>query len=147
MYRNLLVAVVALFVVSPAYPQTQSAVEREIVKLKNDLVTAVQKRDGDSLRKFLADEFIESSSSGAINTKPQVIAELTSDGSVFESYLLSELRVRLYGDSAVMTGLETIKSSLSGKDTSGAYRFTDVFVKREGRWQLVVAQSTRVPKK
>ncbi len=54
--------------------------------------------------------------------------------------------MRAYGDTAVVHGLETEKSSYKGKDTSGQYRFTDVFVKRNGRWQAIATQVTRVAK-
>ena len=57
------------------------------------------------------------------------------------------MKVHVYGDTAVVTGLNTIKSTLNGKDTSGAYRFTDVFVKRDSRWQVVATQASSVQKK
>jgi ketosteroid isomerase-like protein len=55
----------------------------------------------------------------------------------------------VHGSTAVVTGLNTLESSAtaSGKHISGAYRFTDVFVKRHGRWQVVASQLTRVLKR
>ena len=141
------VAAVGLLVFSPAYAQTQSAAEAEVIKAENDWMTAVQKKDGATLHMRLADECIETSSSGATSSKAQVIAEALSAADVIDTYLLTDLRVRVYGETGVVTGLLTIKSSLGGKDTSGAYRFTDTWVKRDGRWQCVAARSARVAKK
>ncbi len=64
----------------------------------------------------------------------------------FETMNLDEMSVRMAGkDTAVVTGRATIKGNLkSGMDISGQYRFTDVWVKQEGRWQLMAWQATKV---
>jgi hypothetical protein len=45
-----------------------------------------------------------------------------------------------------VVGSDTEKSTYHGKDSSGQYSWTDVFVKRNGQWQAVASQSTKVPK-
>jgi hypothetical protein len=57
------------------------------------------------------------------------------------------MKVRIFGDVAVVTGSDDEKSSYKGKDTSGHYVWIDVFVKRKGKWQAVASQSTLVPAK
>jgi ketosteroid isomerase-like protein len=52
--------------------------------------------------------------------------------------------VRVIGDVAVVTARNTIKGTYMGKDVSGAYRGTDVFVKRGGRWRVLTTQATAV---
>jgi hypothetical protein len=54
--------------------------------------------------------------------------------------------VRVYGDTAIASGLGTEKSTYKGKDTSGQYRYTDVFVKRNGTWQAVATHGSKVTK-
>jgi len=56
------------------------------------------------------------------------------------------MKVRVFGNTAVVTGTDTEKSSYKGKDTSGKYVWTDVFVQRNGRWQAAASQSVKVPK-
>jgi len=148
MYRLLLLLVVALFMVSPVYAQAPNAAERELIKLENDWSTAWLKKDGAFLQTLYADEYMFTSESGTIYSKAQDIAETISPENRNESFLRADLKVRVYGNTAVVTGLNTLESSAtaSGKHTSGAYRFTDVFVKRHGRWQVVASQSTRVLK-
>jgi ketosteroid isomerase-like protein len=58
-----------------------------------------------------------------------------------------DLRVRVYGDSAVVTGLTRTKGKFMGQEFSTQERATDVFVKRDGRWRCVLTHLTRLPKK
>jgi ketosteroid isomerase-like protein len=57
---------------------------------------------------------------------------------------IGEMKVRVFGDSAIVTGSDTEKSTSKGKDVIDKYLWTDVFVKRDGRWQAVASQSTKV---
>ena len=63
---------------------------------------------------------------------------------VFESIKDSDVKVQLYGDSAVLTGRTDIKGKEKSQDISGAYRWLRVYVKRDGRWQVVAEQVTRM---
>jgi ketosteroid isomerase-like protein len=58
-----------------------------------------------------------------------------------------DFRVRVYGDSAVVTALTRTKGKFTGQDFSTQERATDVFVKRDGRWQCVLTHLTRFPSK
>jgi len=147
MCRSLLL-LLALFMVSPVYAQAPDEAERELITLEHDWSTAWLKKDGAFLQRLYADEYMFTSESGTIYNKAQDIAETTSAENRNESFLRADMKVRVYGNTAVVTGLNTLESSAtaSGKHTSGAYRFTDVFVKRHGRWQAVASQSTRVLK-
>ena len=66
------------------------------------------------------------------------------DTTKFESAINSEMKALVFGDRAIVHGLSTSKSSMRGKDTSGQERYTEVFVKRDGRWQCVTGYSTKV---
>jgi hypothetical protein len=56
------------------------------------------------------------------------------------------MTVRIFGNTAVVTGSDTEKSMENGKDTTGKYVWTDVFVKQNGKWRAVASQSTKLPK-
>ncbi len=62
----------------------------------------------------------------------------------YESRTISDLNVRVYGDTAILTGRSTQKGSEGGKDYSGDYRFTRVYAKQDGRWLTVALQATRI---
>jgi ketosteroid isomerase-like protein len=58
---------------------------------------------------------------------------------------LTDLKVRLFGDVAVVTGKTMLRNAtFRGKDISGDYLFTDVFAKRDGRWQVVASQAGKM---
>jgi ketosteroid isomerase-like protein len=147
LYRYLLVGVVALLGVSTVGGQTPNPVERDVLKLENDWSTAWQKKDVAFLQKLWADEYLNTDQDGATYTKAQDLSNVVASGTSTTSFALTDMKVHVFGNTAVVTGLNTLKSTFKGRDTSGAYRFTDVFVKRDGRWQVVATQSTPAPKK
>jgi ketosteroid isomerase-like protein len=58
-----------------------------------------------------------------------------------------DMKVRIYGDAAVVTGRNTTKETLNGKDTSGQERWTDTWIKKAGRWQCVATHSSNIVQK
>ncbi len=58
-----------------------------------------------------------------------------------------DLRVRIYGDTATVTGLTTARGKFMGQEFATQERATDLFVKRNGQWQCVLTQLTRFTKK
>jgi ketosteroid isomerase-like protein len=126
--------------------QGSKSVEQTLVALENDWSDASMKRDGAALQRFYADEYIFTDSDGSVSGKAKEIADIT--GGVFRltSYKFEQLAVHVYGDVAVVTGQNTIKGVWEDirRDVSGPYRFTDVFVRRSGRWECVASQASRI---
>jgi ketosteroid isomerase-like protein len=92
----------------------------------------------------LAEDWGGTTPGGTMVTKAGAYADLKAGRVVRELFRLDDLKVRVYGDVAIVLGLETEKSMIHGKDMSGQYRFTDVFVKSDGRWQAVASHASRV---
>jgi hypothetical protein len=61
-----------------------------------------------------------------------------------DSITLSNMKVRVFGNTAVVTGADDEKSSFKGKDTSGHYVWMDVFVNRGGKWQAAASEFTQI---
>ncbi len=120
--------------------------EQIIKQLEQEWADALMKRDQAAIDRIRSADWVLTDPEGALIAKAQADADLKSGTVKFESFKLDEMKVRVYGDTAVVHGLETRKSSYKGKDTSGQYRFTDVFVKRNGRWQAIATHVTRVAK-
>ena len=57
---------------------------------------------------------------------------------------LSEIKVHVYGNAAVAVGTNTLRGTYKGQDISGKYRFTDTWVNRNGKWQVVASEYTKV---
>ena len=72
---------------------------------------------------------------------------MKSGEDVVTSAAADDMKVRVYGNAAVVTGRYTVKEQFKGTDLSGPYRFTDTFIKRAGRWQCVATHSSKIAQK
>ena len=77
-------------------------------------------------------------------TRAQVMQELGSGVRRIESGSVDDLNIRTFGDVAIVTGRSVLAGSYQGERASVVQRFTDVFVRRDGRWQAVASQGTQV---
>jgi len=153
MRRTLVIAALALTVTSIASGQKQSAsrdqrssVERAIRKLDNERIQAQIGADAITLDRIYADDFIGVGPSGTVRTKSQVISDFTSGDLKFKSITTDEVQVRVYGKTAVETGLSTMVGLDKGKIVPRDTRFTRVWVEQKGRWRLVANHySIRIP--
>jgi hypothetical protein len=120
--------------------------EEEIVKLENELNDALVRGDIKAQHRILADGWTETEEDGAVTTKGSLIADLKS-GKLKSTYAkLSQPKVKVYGDAAVITFQNAQKGSYDGKEISGEYRITDTWIKRDGRWQMVAAHVSKIAK-
>ena len=122
------------------------SVEQNLMQMERDWTQAGLKKDAASLDKIIADDWVAIGFDGKTVTKAEVMADLKSGASATQSVELGTMKVRVFGNTAVVTGSDTEKSTYNGKDSSGKYVWTDVFVMRQGRWQAAASQSTKVEK-
>ncbi|MBA3600738.1 MAG: nuclear transport factor 2 family protein [Acidobacteria bacterium] len=97
-------------------------------------------------RNYAADYSNVSSNNARLYNKAEDIADIKTDKTAYESAELSEINIRVDGNTAVVTGVNHVK----GRDEKGQpmdfrLRFTDTFIKRDGRWQVWASQGTRIP--
>ena len=121
--------------------------EQELIRLENEIVDAILKRDVASLDRLWADDVTLEPLDGTMTiSKDQALGAIESGVYVATSMTIDNLRVRVYGSTAVVSGLSTEKSQFMGGDASGQKLFTDTWIKRDGRWQCVhsseVAETT-----
>jgi len=144
------VLLLTVLAASGAWAQTPPAApEQALITIENEWSQASMKRDAAALDRFYADEYIFTNEDGVASNKTKEIADIKSGTFRLTAFKFSNLKVHIYGDVAVVTGQNTIKGTWEdiNKDISGPYRFTDVFVKRGGRWQCVASQSSRITAK
>ena len=97
-------------------------------------------------RNYAFDASDISSRTGGIMTKAQAVADVRTDKTVLQSLDLSELNIRTEGNTAVVTGVNRVVGrDAQGKAIDRRVRFTDVFIKRDGRWQVWATQGTTIP--
>src|SRR5246500_3856477 len=150
----LFIGVFVLTVAAMGVAQKQSArdshrisVEQAIRRLDNERIQAQIHADATVLDRIYAADFIGVGPSGRVRTKPQVISDFTSGDLKFQSITTDDVQVRVYGNTAVETGLSTMIGQDKGKAVPRDTRFTRVWVKQQGRWRLVAnhysSQTTR----
>jgi ketosteroid isomerase-like protein len=121
---------------SPRRTQTETVVEA-IKRLDQERIQAQIQAEAAALDRIYADDFIGIGPSGAVRTKPQVLADFTSHDLTFQSITTDEVRIRVYGNTVVETGRSTMVGQDKGKVVPRDNRFTRVWVRRQGRWRLV----------
>jgi ketosteroid isomerase-like protein len=121
--------------------------QEELLKLENEFAQAVTNNDADAVDGFLADDWIIVDPDGGIIDKARFLGVIKSGALSHEMMESGNLRVRLYGNTAVLTGLTTTKGKFMGQDFTSCERATDIFVKQNDRWQCVFTQLTRFTKK
>ena len=136
MKSALLTTVLVLAGAATGLAQKES-VEETIRKVDNERIQAQIHADAVALGRIYADDFIGVGPSGTVRTKPQVIADFTSGDLKFQSITTDDVKVRVYGDTAVETGLSTMIGQDKGKAVPRETRFTRVWIKQEGHWRLV----------
>jgi ketosteroid isomerase-like protein len=129
-----------------ALAQAPTKAADELKQIENDWMDAVKTRNADKLGDILADGWAGLDWDGKTFDKVKRLADLKSPGYSLDSFEMGPMKVRIFGNTAVVTGSDTEKSMENGKDTSGKYVWTDVFVKQNGKWRAVASQSTKVPK-
>ncbi len=143
----LLVAAICIVLTHPVYalPRHENhAVHKEIEALEMQWRDAVISHNVTQMDHLLADDYIGISANGLIETKTQALA-LSKAGTVRINELnLSDLKVRVYGDTAVVTSQANIEGTNGQSDISGNYRYTRVYNRRLGQWKIVSFEASRI---
>ncbi len=118
--------------------------EKELTQIERDWAASIVKRDTSLSESHMADDVAMISPDGSTSTKSQFINEIKSGDLQLDSIDIRDIKVKVYGETAVATYRTTDKGKYKGQDISGDNRWIDVFVWRDGKWQVVAAQGTRV---
>ncbi len=146
MWRAVLLCALGLLAAAPAYSQTPNANEQAVLKAYRALDTAQFKKDRPTMERLMADDYSYTHSNGTVNDRAADIKETMSDDIKWTGTKSDDLKVRMYGDVAVVTGQLTLTGSAKNY-VPGPRRFTEIWVKRDGHWQNIGGQTTLVPSK
>jgi ketosteroid isomerase-like protein len=116
-----------------------------IIELDRKRMQAMADKDIATLEAVIADDLIYTHSSARLDTKASLIGNMKSGSTVYSSVVPSDVKAQDLGDAVVLTGIAQIKVNSGGKPMAFGVRFTDVYAKRDGKWQMVVWQSTKLP--
>ena len=116
-----------------------------VIELDKKRMTAMAQKDIASLNELIADDLVYTHSTARLDTKQSLIGNMESGSTVYTSVVPSDVKAQDLGDAVVLTGSCRISVNAGGRPNSFGVRFTDVYAKRNGRWQMVSWQSTRLP--
>ena len=120
------------------------AIHKEIEALEQQWRQAIITNNVGEMDHLLADDYVGISSNGTIENKSQALAQRRA-GTVRISKLdISDIHVRVYGDTAVVTSQADLVGTNGASDISGEYRYTRVYNRRLGQWKIVSFEASRM---
>ena len=148
--RRVLTALVMVVAVTPhAFSQSSGnksnrigKAEQEVLKQMNNWLEALRRNDVAALDRIMADDFMLLAEDGTILSKEQDTAPVKSGDVRFESLTTEGVKVFVYGDTAVVTGIGIYKVNHKGRASTIRERFFDVYQKRKGQWWVIASRPT-----
>ena len=126
----------------PSFQSSDQDTIREIVDMERQAKEATLHRDAEFTQRTLAEDYVAITPLGQVTTKQEAISVRKSGQLRYEAMNVTDMVVRIYGDTAVVTARADVKGHQLGEDFSGPYRYTRVWVRRSGRWQTVSYHAT-----
>ena len=144
MKQILLLMISFLYLLLVPRALTSRDAEGEIRDLEQQRFRAMEHVDVAALNRILSDDLIYTHASGLQQTKAEMIGVLGSGDFKYESISADSTRIRIYDQTAVVTGRAAMKIKSGQGEQTLKLCYLDVYVKQDGRWQMVAWQSSRV---
>ena len=142
---SLLLAVLALFLPVCAVCADETADKAELIRAEKACAAALVANDAKALPEFFAADWKLVASDASVMTREELFKALEAGTLKFASYELSDFDVRIYGDAAVVIGHGKAKLEWKGESVAEKECFTDVFIRRDGKWLCVSSHSSDFP--
>jgi ketosteroid isomerase-like protein len=126
--------------------QSRRGSKKQVLQAEDDEGKAILKGDTKTLDRLWADELLYTNQKGELHTKAEHLAEFQSGARKFDSYKHDDIRVHVYPDMVVVNGRSTSTAHDKGETSIGPRRYTNVWVKQDGQWRLVVHHVTDIVK-
>jgi metal-dependent HD superfamily phosphatase/phosphodiesterase len=130
--------------VGAAVPLFAADAETELAAIERQRFAAMLAADVAALDRILAPDLTYTHSNAKLETKQEFIEAIKTGALKYRAITPEEIRVRVYGSTAVLTGRCRFEVTSGGQDLKVLVRFTDVYVNRDRPWQMVAWQSTRI---
>lgn len=142
---SFIAAILTLWVLKSYVALSQTSTENAVADIEKQRFAALVSKDYTYLDKVLAEDLIYCHSNGLIDNKASFIQSIKDGKLAYQEMNVEELKVRIYGKTAVITGVCGAKVLSNGQQLNTRFRFTDVYVKNKVGWQMVSWQSLRMP--
>src|SRR5712692_508784 len=121
------------------------AAQQAVEKVDDEILDAARKGDAAVFEKILADNYISIGWDGSMRTKAEHVDLYKSGRVKWDTFDLKKRKVRMFGNTAIVTREANVKGRMGSNEISGTYRDTAVYVKtKNGQWQYVNYQTTKV---
>lgn len=114
----------------------------DVLRHEESRYQAMIARDFDALDRLLADDLIYTHNNAVVDNKPALLQRLRDRVAVYKKIVRSDLKVRIYGDTAVVTG----QADITTEKSNPVVRFVNVWVRTGGQWRNALWQATPIPK-
>lgn len=119
---------------------SQIGIEQQLREMNDEWVKALVRRDSQTLNRIMADDFVFTYPLEG-DDRDQFVSDVIS-GDLLVEYLNREhVSVRIWGDTAILTGLDSAKWIYKGREFEGQYKIVHIYSCRDDRWQLVAVQA------
>jgi ketosteroid isomerase-like protein len=119
-------------------------VQEELLSFEQEFTQAVAANDAAAIARFVADDWVIVDADGSVIDKSRFISVIESGALTHESMESTDVAVRVFRDTAVVTGITTSKGQFMGQSFTTRERATDVLARLDGRWLCIFSPLTRV---
>ncbi len=119
--------------------------ENAVLQTERELCTAYLKGDADAIAQGVMEDYTLTNSTGKITTRADDIEDAKKNDPKYELFENLDMKVRVHGDTAIVTGRTHAKGISGGKPFDSRFQFTDTFVKEGGRWRLYAGHVSKLP--
>ena len=140
-----LLVIIFILLQSSGLLAQQPTAEQQIQEASKVYEQALTQKNEPLLKSILADNFILTTASGKVLTKKDMMLNLTKEGTKYDKFESSEVRISVLNDAAIETGKVQTVGIRDGKKIAEATRYTDFWVKIQGKWLLLAEHSSFIP--
>jgi len=135
---------VLMFMASSGYTQQPLSDEQQILKMEDDWARALKTKDRQLLDAIVAPNFAFIEPDGTVKNRDEYFADRSSDIADIESFDLADLKVSVFENCALTSGLSKITERRQGKRYRFSLRWKELWLKGDGSWRVVASQATPV---
>ena len=117
--------------------------ENAVLQAERDLAAAYLNSEDGAIARYVMEDYALTNSTGKITTRANDLDEAREKDPKYEVFENHDMKVRIHGDTAVVTGRRHTKGTASGKPFDSKFQFTDTFVKDAGRWRLLAGHVSK----
>lgn len=143
--RKIIIFIALVLLVSVVgFGQAKMTVEQTLTKIEKDVADGLIKGDTSVFEKYFAETSVLTDPGGIMMTRAESITLFKSGDLKFQSMTVGDVKVQLYGNTAIVTYTTTDKGTFKGQAFTGKHRWTDTFIKLKGKWLIVAAHGTPI---